>query len=259
MPTNNSINLSAAGLARYDGAGVFTGVTVTNHSLLIGAASNGITSLALTNGQLAIGSTGNDPSAATLTAGTGVSITNGSGSITVATTSQAGAFVLIQSQTASASANLSFVTNTNLYTSYYYTFAGVLPASAGASLRMQMSANGGSTWTNTGYQSGAILNAYNSATISNINSSTDFILSGTIRGTGANETANGNGFIHNCNVAALPYLIGQSSYFDNGATVDANASVCARGGANGANAFRFLMSTGNITSGVISLYGVKTS
>jgi hypothetical protein len=70
-------------LVRYDGAGSFTGVTVTNHNVLIGAASNGITSLALTNGQLAIGSTGADPSAATLTAGTGVSITNGAGSITI--------------------------------------------------------------------------------------------------------------------------------------------------------------------------------
>ena len=83
MATANAINANSTGLARYDGAGTWTGVTVTNHSVLIGAASNGITSLALTNGQLAIGSTGADPSAATLTAGAGVSITNGAGSITI--------------------------------------------------------------------------------------------------------------------------------------------------------------------------------
>ena len=46
MATNNAINLSAAGLAKYDGVGGFTGVTVTQHDLLIGAASNGITSVA---------------------------------------------------------------------------------------------------------------------------------------------------------------------------------------------------------------------
>ena len=86
MATNNAVNIQAAGLVRYDGAGTFTGVTVTQHDLLIGAASNGITSLALTNGQLAIGNTGNDPSAATLTAGTGVTITNGAGAITIAAT-----------------------------------------------------------------------------------------------------------------------------------------------------------------------------
>lgn len=83
MATNNAVNISSSGLVKYDGAGTFSGVTVTNHAVLLGAASNGITSLALTNGQLAIGSTGADPSAAALTAGTGVSITNGAGSITI--------------------------------------------------------------------------------------------------------------------------------------------------------------------------------
>ncbi len=84
MATGNSINANSIGLARYDGAGTWTGVTVTNHSVLVGAASNGITSLALTDGQLPIGSTGADPTAATLTAGVGVVITNGAGSITIA-------------------------------------------------------------------------------------------------------------------------------------------------------------------------------
>lgn len=83
MATNNAINVSAAGLVKYDGAGTFTADTVTNHSVLIGGTSNAITSLALTDGQLAIGSTGVDPSAAALTAGTGVSISNGAGSITI--------------------------------------------------------------------------------------------------------------------------------------------------------------------------------
>lgn len=83
MVTNNAVNITSSGIVKYDGAGTFTADTVTNHSVLIGGASNAITSLALTNGQLAIGSTGADPSAATLTAGTGVSITNGAGSITV--------------------------------------------------------------------------------------------------------------------------------------------------------------------------------
>jgi len=46
MATNNAINLTAAGLAKYDGAGAFSGVTVTQRNLLIGAASNGITSVA---------------------------------------------------------------------------------------------------------------------------------------------------------------------------------------------------------------------
>ncbi len=85
MVVNNALNISATGLIKGDGAGSFTGVTVTNHAPLVGAASNGITSIGpLTNGQLLIGNTSNDPSAATLTAGSGVSITNAAGSITIA-------------------------------------------------------------------------------------------------------------------------------------------------------------------------------
>jgi len=83
MATGNSINANGVGLAKYDGAGTWSTTTVTQHSVLIGGSSNAITSLALTNGQLAIGSTGADPSAATLSAGTGISISNGAGSITI--------------------------------------------------------------------------------------------------------------------------------------------------------------------------------
>lgn len=83
MATNNAINANQTGIQKYDGAGIFSATTVTDHSVLIGGASNAITSVALTNGQLAIGSTGADPSAANITAGTGISIANGAGSITI--------------------------------------------------------------------------------------------------------------------------------------------------------------------------------
>jgi len=82
MATNNAINLNASGIAKYDGSGAFSAVTVSQHQPLVGAASNGITSLgAMTNGQLVIGNTLNDPSIATITPGTGISVTNGAGSI----------------------------------------------------------------------------------------------------------------------------------------------------------------------------------
>jgi len=84
MATGNAINANSSGLVRYDGAGTFDGVTTTQFGVQIGAASNGLSSQLLTDGQLVIGSTGVAPVAATLTAGTGVSITNAAGSITVA-------------------------------------------------------------------------------------------------------------------------------------------------------------------------------
>jgi hypothetical protein len=57
----------------------------TAHSLILGQGTSAMTALgAATNGQLPIGSTGADPVLATLTAGTGISVTNGAGSITLA-------------------------------------------------------------------------------------------------------------------------------------------------------------------------------
>ncbi len=59
--------------------------TLTNHGILVGAGTTAITQLAAaTNGQLPIGSTGADPVIAALTAGAGISVTNGAGSITIA-------------------------------------------------------------------------------------------------------------------------------------------------------------------------------
>lgn len=111
MTTNNAINVSAAGIVKYDGAGTFTADTVTQHSVLIGGASNALTSLALTNGQLAIGNTGNDPSAATITAGVGISITNGAGSITVAGVGGGLSWAVVTGTTQAAAINSGYIAN----------------------------------------------------------------------------------------------------------------------------------------------------
>ena len=111
MVTGNAINLSATGIARYDGAGNFSGVTVTQHNMLVGASANGITSLPLTNGQLPIGSTGADPVAATLTAGTGVSITNAAGSITIAANGGGLTWTTVTGTTQTAAVNNGYIAN----------------------------------------------------------------------------------------------------------------------------------------------------
>lgn len=74
---NESGNVTALGTIS---SGTWQGTT-------LGVAYGGTNQTSYTNGQLLIGnSTGNTLSKATLTAGTGVSITNGSGSITIANT-----------------------------------------------------------------------------------------------------------------------------------------------------------------------------
>lgn len=111
MATQNAINLNAAGIAVYDGAGTFTADTVTQHAVIVGGASNQLTSILLTNGQLAIGSTGTDPSAATLTAGTGISITNGAGSITISGSGGGMSWTVVTGTTQAMAVNNGYIAN----------------------------------------------------------------------------------------------------------------------------------------------------
>lgn len=73
------------------GQGGTSTTSLTTFALLKGDAAGHVSSLpAGTNGQLPIGSTASDPVMATLTAGSGISITNGAGSITIAATGGGG-------------------------------------------------------------------------------------------------------------------------------------------------------------------------
>ena len=111
--TNNSINLSASGIPGYDGAGTFNGNSLVQYNLLTGGAnSHTITNLgSATNGQLPIGSTSAAPVLATLTAGTGVSIVNGAGSITINSTAGGLAWNNVTGTSASAAVNNGYMAN----------------------------------------------------------------------------------------------------------------------------------------------------
>ena len=79
---------SAGVLSNTTGLPVGTGLaTATNSSVLVaGNTGTPVWSGTMTNGQLIIGVTSGTPAAGTLTAGAGISITNGSGSITISGT-----------------------------------------------------------------------------------------------------------------------------------------------------------------------------
>jgi hypothetical protein len=111
MATGNAINANTIGLVRYNSNSTFDAVTLTQHAVLFGAASNGITSQLLTNGQLAIGNTGSDPSAATLTAGTGIGITNGGGSITINAAGGGLTWSVVTGTTQAAAVNNGYIAN----------------------------------------------------------------------------------------------------------------------------------------------------
>jgi hypothetical protein len=81
MSTINSINSNIPIQVALGGTG---DLTLTSGGLLYGNGTGAIQALAqATNGQIPIGDTGTNPVLATLTGGTGISISNGAGSITI--------------------------------------------------------------------------------------------------------------------------------------------------------------------------------
>lgn len=92
-----------------------SGATVTfNLDTPVSVANGGTGQTSYTNGQLLIGNTtGNTLTKATLTAGTGVSVTNGTGSITIATTAAVPTTFTSDSGTATPAANNLNVVGTN--------------------------------------------------------------------------------------------------------------------------------------------------
>ena len=88
----NNINLVSGNNITTTGTGLhtiqFSLTGTTDHCLQVGNAAGSLTSLAAaTDGQIPIGSTGADPVIANITAGTNITITNGPGSITIASSS----------------------------------------------------------------------------------------------------------------------------------------------------------------------------
>jgi hypothetical protein len=169
------------------------------------------------------------------------------------------AFVLIQTQSVTNVASVSFTGLSSAYTSYKLVFSNVKPVTNGGSLDLTVSNNGGSSYLNTGYQASVIFAAYNSTapTVFNsdattnltglstsVSSSTGVGVCGSIEIFGAGT---GTGYSHS----------GLSTNFDSNATLTVNNILSAVQTATGVNALQIAFDSGNIASGTFSLYGIK--
>jgi hypothetical protein len=118
----NALDITSAGLVKFNGTATFSGVTTTNHNVLVGAASNGITSIApsATSGvPLVSGGASADPSFTTAVVaggGTGqVTLTNhgvlvGAGTSAITQLSTGSSGQVLQSGGASADPTYSTAT-----------------------------------------------------------------------------------------------------------------------------------------------------
>jgi hypothetical protein len=138
MATINSINSNIPIEVTKGGTGQ---ASITAHSLILGQGTSATTALgAATNGQIPIGSTGADPVLATLTAGTGVSISNSTGSITINSTGGGVSWTVVSGTSASMAVNNGYISNN----------AGLvtltLPASAAVGDMVRVTGKGAGGW-----------------------------------------------------------------------------------------------------------------
>jgi hypothetical protein len=174
-----------------------------------------------------------------------------------------GALVLLEQHTASTSATLDFTTFIgSTYDDYIFRFINVLPATTNTALWMRMSTNGGST-----YDAGAnYINAtwrwhsgLGSATAGGAGNSA--IVCAGADGVSNSSTwggLTGEMTLYNPGSASYKRAGGYVGHADGTTAVLEEAMV---GGmyqiSTAVNAIRFLMSSGNITSGTIRVYGVS--
>lgn len=179
-----------------------------------------------------------------------------------------GALVLLEQQTASDSASLDFTSCISAdYDEYLIEIIDLLPATAGASPRLQVSTDGGSTYEATGYywsqnnsQIGAASGGANGG--SNVAAIQLWGATGGVgQGNAAADTFSGSFRLYNpLGTTQYKYLRGEGLGHFSGNNGWYQFSM---GGfwftTTAVDAFRILYSSGNIASGTIRVYGVAKS
>jgi hypothetical protein len=107
--TGLPISTGVSGLGT--GVATFLALTPTDSSTPVVSSSGVVSYAAMTNGQLIIGNTGGTPTAATLTAGSGISIANAGASITISTTDVASSWTVVTTTSQSMAVNSGYISN----------------------------------------------------------------------------------------------------------------------------------------------------
>ena len=178
-----------------------------------------------------------------------------------------GALTLLQTQTASASATIDFTSNIDsTYDAYMFKFYDIHPATDGAYLTFNMSTDSGSNYNVTKTSSSFHAFHNESDTVTSLSYDTVGDLA---QSTGNQYISNNVGNDNDQNVSGtLPIFTPSSSvfvkHFISNTNVSQNTDYSINtyvGGygntTNPIDAIQFLMTSGNIDSGVIKLYGIS--
>lgn len=240
-------------------------ITSANSAVLV-TNSTGVPAFSgtMTNGQLIIGSTGATPVAASLTAGSGITITPGAGSITITASGSSGAWTKIGSAAvASNSATIAFTGLTATYMMYMVVIDRALPVSDGVAFQWQASTDNGSTYYTTNEYSYANMIPWSTDGSYNCRGGTGTaacLLTGGDSsyyvGNATNEGITGQFFINNPSATSYGRSTGTFSYTEPGGALRHSTHAGMVAVAADIDAIRFLFSSGNISSGIFTLYGL---
>lgn len=175
-----------------------------------------------------------------------------------------GALVFLQSQTASASATLdfaSFISST--YDTYIFQFVNILPATSTAVLWMRMGTGAGPTYdAGANYGSQLLRHNYNGSAVSGADSGANQIaLTTAWLSTGSHAITGSLELYDPQSTTLYKFVSGRFVYPDSAISNMVMATVAGQydSATTAVTAVRFLMSSGNITSGTIRVYGVTKS
>ena len=197
-------------------------------------------------------------------------ITNSSVSaVTSFANASGGTLILLSTQTASSSANISFTTGINgTYDEYIFKFINVRPATDTATFQFNLSTDSGSNYnvTKTTTQFQAVHYESDAATALqyrddyDLAQSTAFQIIADNVGNGADESV--SGFLDLYNPSSTTYVKHFISRVNKYQSDNASYDTYNAGYGNttsAVNAVRFQFSSGNIADGIFKLYGVKKS
>ncbi len=167
-------------------------------------------------------------------------------------------FLLLSTQTASSSASLSFTSLiTSQYPVYYIKVRNLLPVSNNVALQVLFSTNNGSTYLNSNYgwvnwimySAGTFLGGSG-------NLSASLIQIGDSLSNVSTRPFNGNYYFYNLATTNVVTMKGRAVKYDQFGNLGEATIGGLNTGTTAVNAIQFSLTSGNIASGTISIYGM---
>jgi hypothetical protein len=239
-----------------------TAGALTLNKLALGAGADDLKVVTATDGQIPIGKTSDGTvTLGAITAGVGISVTNGAASITIAATGTSG-LTLLEQHTASASASLDFTSwYSSTYDEYIIECVQLVPATNAVNILLRVSTNAGVSYDSGSNYSWASYRASAAgATQAGSASTSSLGLDGS--GTQSNSSTTG-GFVGSIRMfnpggGAMYTRFRWESGINDG-TGNPDVTVMGAGSyksITAVDAFQVLASSGNITSGIVRIYGL---